>query len=74
MPTIAESIYSAADIGTIITLPKAGTRLENRYVFDSSAREITAMAERGLVKVVSESHASDRDDALITDIAFVRMR
>jgi hypothetical protein len=41
MQTIAESVYRCADIGSTIALPKAGTRLENRYVFDSSARLIS---------------------------------
>jgi len=72
MPTIAESIYSRAGIGTPVELPKAGTALENRYVFDSSAREIMAMAERGLVKIVSERRSTEGADALITDVVFVK--
>lgn len=74
MQTIAESVYRDASIGTIVELPKAGTRLENRYVFDSSAREIKAMAERGLVKIVAEHRATEHECALITDIAFVKVR
>ena len=74
MNTIAKSIYSNASIGTPISLPKAGTALENRYVFDSSAREIKAMAGRGLVKIVSERRASEHESALITDICFARVR
>ena len=74
MNTVAQSIYSEASIGTTIALPKAGTPLENRYVFDSSAREIKAMAGRGLVNVVSERRASEHESALITDIRFVRVR
>lgn len=74
MNTIAQSIYSDASIGTPIALPKAGTPLENRYVFDSSAREIKAMAGRGLVKIVSERRASEHESALITDICFARVR
>ena len=73
MQTIAQSVYRDADIGTPIELPKAGTALENAYVFDSSAREIKAMAERGLVKILRESRCSEHEDALITGIAFVRM-
>jgi hypothetical protein len=74
MQTIAESVYRCADIGSTIALPKAGTRLENRYVFDSSAREIKAMAERGLVEIVTEHHAAGHEGALITDIVFVKIR
>jgi hypothetical protein len=74
MHTIAQSIYRDASIGTPIALPKAGTPLENRYVFDSSAHEIKAMAERGVVKIVREERASEHESALITDIVFVRVR
>jgi len=73
MHTIAESIYRDASIGTTIALPKAGTPLENRYVFDSSAREIKSMAGQGLVKVVSEQRDSEHESALITDILFVKV-
>jgi len=73
MHTVAQSIYSNASIGTPIVLPKAGTPLENRYVFDSSAHEIKAMAVQGLVKIVSEERASEHESALITDIVFVRV-
>jgi hypothetical protein len=72
MSTIAESIYLRSRIGTSVKLPKAGTALENRYVFDSSAREIMAMAERGLVKIVSERRSTEGADALITDMVFVK--
>ncbi len=73
MSTIAESIYADARVGIPVALPKAGTPLQNRYVFDSSAREIVAMAERGLVEIASESRASEDADAMITDIVFVKM-
>jgi hypothetical protein len=73
MPTIAERIYADAEVGIPVALPKAGTALENRYVFDSSAREIMAMAERGLLKIANECRASESADAMITDIVFVKM-
>lgn len=73
MHTIAHSIYRDASIGHTIELPKAGTALENAHVFDSSAREIKAMAESGLVKIVSERRTCERIDAMITDIAFIKL-
>jgi hypothetical protein len=54
------SVYRDADIGSTIALPKAGTRLENRYVFDASAREIKALAARRLVEIVSEHYNAHR--------------
>jgi hypothetical protein len=74
MRTIAERVYVDASSGATVALPKAGTRLENRYVFDASAREIKAMAEQGLVKIVSERRAAEDANALITDIVFVKIR
>jgi hypothetical protein len=73
MSTIANGVYRNAPIGAIVNLPKYGTPLENRYVFDAAACEIKALAERGLVKVVDERHTSERDNTLITDIAFVKL-
>jgi hypothetical protein len=74
MNTIAEGVYLEAKVGAVVSLPKYGTRLENRYVFDAAAREIHAMAARGLVKVVDERRALPQDSELITDIAFIKLR
>lgn len=74
MHTIADSIYRDASIGIAVALPKAGTALENGFVFDSSAREIKAMADLGLVRIISESRATENERAPITDMVFVRMR
>jgi len=73
MNTIAERVYRDADKGVIVTLPKYGTRMENRYVFDAAAREIKALAERGLVKIVDECRQTQQDGDLITDISFIRL-
>jgi hypothetical protein len=73
MTTIAERVYREVAVGGIVTLPKYGTRLENRHVFDAAAREIKVMAELGRVKVVDERRDSPHDSALITDIAFIKL-
>jgi hypothetical protein len=73
MSTIAERVYREATAGSIVTLPKFGTCLENRYVFDAAAREVKAMAELGRLKVVSERRSSAHDIDLITDIAFIKL-
>ena len=73
MTTIAERVYWESPVGAIVTLPKYGTRLENRYVFDAAAREVKVMAELGRVKIVDERRASQDDSALITDIAFIKL-
>jgi hypothetical protein len=73
MSTIAERVYTEASVGAIVWLPKFGTRLENRYVFDSAAREIKVMAELGRVTIVEERRESKTDSDLITDIAFLKL-
>lgn len=50
MNTWARRIYRQSKVGVTTELPSAGTALENRYVYDSAAREIKAMAEQGLVE------------------------
>ena len=74
MTTFAERVCTEATVGAIIALPKYGTQLENRYVFDAAAREIKEMAERGRVKIVGEHRAFQHDSDLITDISFIKLR
>lgn len=74
MTTFTDRIYMQATVGAVIALPKYGTQLENRYVFDSAAREVKEMAELGRVKIVDERRAFQHDSDLITDIAFVKLR
>jgi len=73
MPTIAKRVYREATVGTIVTLPKYGTRLENRYVYDAAAREVKEMAELGRVSITDERHDSPLDSDLITYIAFIKL-
>ena len=73
MTTIVQRTYREATVGAIVNLPKSGTQLENRYVFDAAAREVKAMAELGRVKIVDERRESRHDIALITDISFIKL-
>jgi hypothetical protein len=73
MTTIVQRVYRETAVGAIVSLPKSGTQLENRYVFDAAAREVKAMAELGRVKIVDECRESQHDSALITDISFIKM-
>jgi len=73
MTTIVQRAHREATVGAIVNLPKSGTPLENRYVFDAAARELKAMAELGRVKIVDERRESQHDGALITDISFIKM-
>lgn len=73
MITIVQRAYREATVGAIVSLPKSGTQLENRYVFDAAAREVRAMAEFGRVKIVDERRESQHDSVLITDISFIKL-
>jgi len=52
----------------------AGSSLENPYVYDSVARELKAMADEGLLTVVSEEHGPGDAGRLIERIRFARLR
>lgn len=74
MRTLAQSLYAESCFGVENELPRAGSALENPYVYDSSARELKALAERGLVEVVSEQTRFVGNDALIERLRFKRLR
>jgi hypothetical protein len=52
--TLAQSAYLDSIFGIDEELPRAGSALENPYVFDASARELKAMAAEGLLDIVEE--------------------
>jgi hypothetical protein len=58
----------------LTNLESAGTALENPYVYDSVARDLKAMADRGLVRIVREEVATTTDEQLIESISFARLR
>lgn len=73
MTTLAEGLYRDAQIGATVTLPKAGTPIENNFVYDSSAREIMALADRGLVQIVFAQERGQGTDALISELVFRKL-
>ncbi len=74
MQTLATSAYLEADVGAVSELRREGSSLENPYVYDSAAREIKALAERGLVTVVDEQTSGDPRMPLTTAIRFKKLR
>jgi hypothetical protein len=58
MQTLAQTAYLNSEFGALSELPKAGSSLENPFVYDASAKEIKAMAARGLVKIVASVEAT----------------
>lgn len=54
-------------------LSYAGSSLELPYVFDASARELKAMADRGLVKIIDEHTSCVANEMLIDRLHFRRL-
>jgi hypothetical protein len=74
MASLSRSIYLAADVGVPTEVPAAGSSLENPYVYDSVARELKAMADEGLIQIVSEDRQQGDAESLIGRISFARLR
>ena len=74
MSTLAESIYLDSKFGVECELPRSGSPLENPYVYDASARELQALARRGLVEIVREKRRQAAGDELIESLTFKRLR
>jgi hypothetical protein len=73
--TLAHSVYLDSEFGVPQELPKAGSTLENPYVYDATAKELKSMAERGLLRIVDEhSSTAEHDEPLIDKLCFVRVR
>ncbi len=72
--TLAQSFYVDSTFGVECELPRAGSALENPFVYDASARELKAMAERGLIEVIKEQSHALGDEQLIDHLSFRRLR
>ena len=64
--------YLDSSFDSVEELPHAGSPLENPYVFDASARELKAMADRGLVEIIDEHTSRVADEMLIDRLHFRR--
>lgn len=67
-------MYLESEFGVTTDLEAAGTTLENPHVYDSAARDLKAMADQGLVKIVREHVQSGATGPLIRSISFARLR
>jgi hypothetical protein len=74
MNDLALSIYFQSRPGVWTWLNPAGTTLENPYVYDSVARDIRELADRGLVRIEAEEESEASDESLISRLAFTRLR
>lgn len=74
MSSIVDAIYLDSRFGVECDLPRAGSALENPYVYDDCARDIKSMADRGLVEIVEEQRKPVGDGMLIQHLSFRRLR
>ncbi len=74
MSTIAQSIFLEAKPGIPWALERAGSPLDNPFVYDAAAKDIKAMAGKGLVEIVDEQAALCLGEPLISMISFKRLR
>jgi hypothetical protein len=74
MQSLVHAMYLESEFGVTTDLEAAGTTLENPYVYDSAARDLKAMADQGLVKIVREHVRSGAAGPLIHSISFARLR
>lgn len=74
MATIAEAVFRNSELGDLCELPHAGSTLELPLVFDSTARELKAMADRGMLEIVEEHQSILGDEWLIDGLSFRRKR
>jgi hypothetical protein len=72
MATLAEAVFIESGFGVECELPRSGCALENPYVYDASARELKALAERGEVDIVSEHASLVGREMLIDHLRFRR--
>jgi hypothetical protein len=74
MRTLAETLYLDSRFGVETELPRAGTSLENPFVYDASAREMKGLAEKGLIEITQERTAPTAEEPLIRELRFKRLR
>ena len=74
MRTLAQSVYLDSSFDTESELPRAGSSLENPFVYDASARELKALADQGLIEVTAEHVMRVGNEELIDRFSFKRLR
>jgi hypothetical protein len=74
MLTIADSLLAHTPLGAKSELPRAGTALENPYVYDAAAREIKEHAIRGRVEIIDEVVTPMGAEQVVSRLVFKRLR
>ena len=74
MRSLAQTLYLDSQFGVVEDIPRAGSTLENPFVYDAVARELKSMAERGLVEIVDEQMTLFAQEPLVERLSFRRLR
>lgn len=74
MRSLAQTLYIDSQFGVVEDLPRAGSTLENPFVYDAVAKELKAMADRGLVEIVDEHVAHFAQERLVDHLSFRKLR
>lgn len=74
MSTIAHSIYLESQPGILWPLERAGSSLDNPFVYDAAAKDMKALAANGLVEIVDELKSLCSGEHLIGKMSFKRLR
>jgi hypothetical protein len=72
--TLAQAVYLDSSFDSESELPRAGSSLENPFVYDASARELKDLEQRGLIEVTAEHRHRFGDEELIDSLRFKRLR
>ena len=72
--SVESIVWGLAAGGSHGALLRRNPRARNPYVYDSAARDLKAMADKGLVRIVRESMRSGNFASLIERISFERIR
>ncbi len=74
MRTLAQTLYLDSEFGVTQGVPRAGSTLENPFVYDAVAKELKDMAARGLIEIVDERVTEVAREPLIDSLSFRRLR
>jgi len=74
MLSLAQSLFLDSELRVEQELPRAGSALENPFVYDAVAREIKQMAQRGLVEIAQEHTLAHGGGLLIDSLRYRRVR
>jgi hypothetical protein len=74
MSLIAEQLLRETPYGEVRSLPRAGTPLENPWVYDAVGRDMQQLARKGLIEVVRAREEPIGDAQLLTEFQYRRKR